>query len=458
MKKLLITFIALSQLALAQNQTSNPAINDNSYEAKMKRTEWHRQARFGMFIHFGLYSMPARGEWVRNGERISNEEYDEKYFKNFNPYLFDAKEWAKTAKQAGMKYVVLTAKHHEGFCLWDSKLTDYKVTNTPFKRDIIKEYTDALRAEGIKVGIYFSIIDWHHPDYPKFKDAHHPMRGNEKFKDEKINWDNYIKYMHGQVRELCSNYGKIDVMWYDFSYDDMKGDKWKAKELVEMVRTLQPGVILNNRLGGDGASGMEENSLGDFDTPEQTIPEKPIVDAQGRSLPWESCLTLNNSWGYNRTDNAWKDAQLVIHTLVNCVSKNGNLLLNVGPDANGKIPDESIKILSEVGQWMKKNNKSIYGCGASTLPKSEWGLFTANGKFLFAHRMYPIVGPIALRDEMVDKVKRVTMLADGTEAATEGDWWGARTKKNLYINVQKPCYATYPMPDKNDTVFEIELK
>lgn len=455
MKKslLVVTLIISALMSFAQN----PAANDNSYEAKMKRTEWHRQARFGMFIHFGLYSIPARGEWVRHDEKISNEVYDEAYFKNFNPYLFDAKEWAHTAKQAGMKYVVLTAKHHEGFALWDTKLTDYKITNTPFKRDIIKEYVEALRAENIKVGLYFSVIDWHHPDYPKHKDAHHPMRGNEKFKDEKINWDNYIKFMHGQIKELCTNYGKIDIMWFDFSYDEMKGEKWKAKELVEMVRTLQPTIILNNRLGGDGTTGMEENSLGDFDTPEQTIPEKAIVDKQGRPLPWESCLTLNNSWGYNRYDNNWKSAPLVIHTLVNCVSKNGNLLLNVGPDANGRIPKQSVDILSEVGLWMQKNGKSIYECGASTMPRYDWGVFTANGKSLYAHRMYPAIGGIILKG-YTEKFKRVILLHDGTEIRTETSWWGDNSGKNLYINVDRPSYQTYAMPDKTDTVFEIELK
>ncbi len=454
MKKVYTALLLIFQIfCFAQN----PAANDNSYESKIKRTEWHRDARFGMFVHFGLYSIPSRGEWVKSVEKITNEVYDEAYFKNFNPYLFDAKEWARTAKQAGMKYVVLTAKHHEGFALWDTKQTDYKITNTPFKRDIIKEYVEALRAEGLKVGLYFSVIDWHHPDYPKFKDTHHPMRGNEKYKDEKINWDNYIKFMHGQVKELCTNYGKIDIMWFDFSYDEMKGEKWKAKELVEMVRTLQPSIILNNRLGGDGTTGMEENSFGDFDTPEQTIPEKAITDKLGRPLPWESCLTLNNSWGYNRYDNNWKSAPLVIHTLVNCVSKNGNLLLNVGPDALGRIPKQSTDILAEVGNWMQKNGKSIFGCGASTMPRYDWGIFTSNGKSLFAHRMYPAIGGIVLKDYS-DKVKRVNLLQDGSEIRYETTWWGDNTGKNVYINVDRPCYQTFPMPDKINTVFEIELK
>ncbi|MDX2188226.1 MAG: alpha-L-fucosidase [Bacteroidota bacterium] len=422
-----------------------------------KRLKWWTEARFGMFIHFGTYAIPARGEWVKSVEKIPNEQYI-KYFEQFNPYLFDAKEWARTAKQAGMKYVVLTAKHHEGFALWDTKLSDYKITNTPFKRDLIKEYVEALRAEGIKVGLYFSIIDWYHPDYPKYKDPHHPMSGVEKYKDEKTNWDNYLKFMHGQVRELCTNYGQIDVMWFDFSYGEMKGEKWKAKELVQMVRSLQPNIILNNRLLGDGATAFDENSLGDFETPEQAVPDSMRVDAKGKMIPWESCLTLNNSWGYNRYDNNWKSTQLVIHTLVNCVSKGGNLLLNVGPDANGKIPAKSLEILGEVGNWMQRNGNSIYGCGPSKFPNQNWGVFTQKGKLLYAHKMYPTIGPIKMKNYF-DKVKRVNLLRDGSQVMPGDKFWGEPDATNiLYINLEKPAYLTYPMPDKDDTVFEIELK
>lgn len=449
--------ILILVLTFTWSLAQQPNAVDNSYDAKIKRTQWWQESRFGMFIHFGLYAIPSRGEWIRNIEKIQNEVYDEAYFKNFNPYLFDAKEWARVAKQAGMKYVVLTAKHHEGFCLWDSKLTDYKVTNTPFKRDIIKEYVEALRNEEIKVGLYFSIIDWHHAEFPKYNDSHHPMKGNEKYKNEKINWENYLKYMHGQVKELCSKYGKIDIMWFDFSYDEMKGEKWKAKELVQMVRELQPEIILNNRLLGDGTTAFDENSLGDFETPEQVIPDSEKRDEKGRLIPWESCLTLNNSWGYNRYDNDWKSPRLVIHTLVNCVNKGGNLLLNVGPEPNGRFPQKSVEILSEVGVWMKKNGNSIYGCGIPEFPKQAWGIFTQKGKKLYAHKMYPSIGGIILKN-YAEKISRVSLLCDGSEVITESTWWGDKSGKNIYINIKKPAYQTYIMPDENDTVFEIELK
>ncbi|MCL2299507.1 MAG: alpha-L-fucosidase, partial [Firmicutes bacterium] len=223
------------------------------YDQRDARTKSFLEDRFGMFIHWGLYAIPARGEWVRNGERISNEDY-QKYFDEFDPVRYDPKTWAALAKQAGMKYAVMTTKHHDGFCLFDSQYTDYKATNTPAGRDLIREYVDAFRAEGLKVGFYYSLLDWHHEDYPKYDDSIHPMRENEAYKDERIDFANYVEYLHNQVRELCTNYGKIDIMWFDFSYGDLRGEKWGATKLVEMIRELQPGIIIDNRLGGDGAA------------------------------------------------------------------------------------------------------------------------------------------------------------------------------------------------------------
>ncbi len=204
--------------------------------ARTERTRWFLQDRFGMFIHWGLYAIPARGEWVRSVERISNEEYQAN-FNEFNPTHYEPRTWAKLAKQAGMKYGVLTAKHHDGFCLFNSRLTDYKSTNTPCGRDLVREYVEAFRAEGLKVGLYYSLLDWHHPDYPAYHDRHHPMRDNEAYKDLPQDFSRYIKYLHGQIRELLTDYGRIDIIWFDFSYDQMTGETWKAAELVEMART-----------------------------------------------------------------------------------------------------------------------------------------------------------------------------------------------------------------------------
>ena len=375
MKKLLIlATIIILMMPSAYSQDQNPKL------------QWWQQARFGMFIHFGIYSIHGRGEWVRSVERISNEEY-QPYVDEFNPYDYNPEEWVKLAKSAGMKYAVMTAKHHDGFCLFDSKLT----ANSPIGRDLIEEYVSAFRDKGLKVGFYYSIIDWHHPDYPKYNDPFHPMRGNEQFKNEKINWERYLEYMHGQVRELMTNYGEIDILWLDFSYGNMKGEKWKARELVDMIRKLQPGIIINNRLTGSGAIYNSTEALGDFVTPEQSVPDKPLLDVNSNPIPWETCLTLNNSWGYNKLDRNWKSPELIVHTLVNCVSKGGNLLLNVGPDARGNIPEESKDILRQVGEWMVKNDESVYGCGpADDSEKPDWGRITQKGNKIYLHVMHPL--------------------------------------------------------------------
>lgn len=370
-------------------------------EAYEKKVSWFVNDRFGMFIHWGLYSIPARGEWVRSTEQIPVEEY-EPFFQEFNPVDYDPKKWAKAAKEAGMKYAVLTAKHHDGFCLFDSKLTDYKSTNTPCGRDLVREYLDAFRAEGLKVGLYYSLLDWHHPDYPHYGDAKHPMRDNPVFQGVSHNFDNYLDYMHGQVKELCTEYGKIDLFWFDFSYDNMTGETWRATELVRMIRQYQPDVLIDNRLEGGGShfgSLVTEHPseyCGDFVSPEQIIPPEGIIDAKGNRVVWESCITMNGHWGYCSTDHFFKPADMLVKKLVECVSKGGNLLLNVGPDAKGNIPKESLEILSGIGNWMRRNSDSIYGCGYGELPKPEYGRVTRKGNKVYFHVMEGQVGYVPL--------------------------------------------------------------
>jgi alpha-L-fucosidase len=427
------------------------------------RTEWFMHDRFGMFIHWGLYAIPARGEWVRSVEKITVEDY-EKYFEEFNPVLFDPKKWARAAKEAGMKYAVLTAKHHDGFCLFDSSLTDYKSTRTKFGRDIVREYLDAFRAEGLKTGLYYSLIDWHHPDYPHFKDRNHPMRDDESFRGAKHDFDKYVAYLHGQVRELCQNYGKLDILWFDFSYDDMQGEKWHATELVNMVRSLQPEVIIDNRLevSGEGfgslLSGNPTVYSGDFVSPEQIIPPEGIVDRNGRPVPWEACITMNNHWGYCEFDKEFKSSSLIIRKLVECVIKGGNMLLNVGPDARGCIPDESLEILSEIGLWMKKHSKSIYGAGNACMPKPDTGRFTRKGNKVYMHCMEGTIGPIAIHGIDPSEVKSVRLLSSGAELPVARSWATSNYKGYLFVGLGNDPIFTYALPDPTDTVIEIELK
>lgn len=370
-------------------------------EEYLKRMQWYVEARFGMFLHWGLYSIPARGEWMRSFEKLTDEEY-ERYFREFDPVDYDPKKWAKAAKEAGMRYMVLTAKHHDGFCLFDSRYTDFKATNTKCGRDLIKEFVEAVRAEGLKVGLYYSLLDWHHEDYPHFSDGAHPMYHNPAYTDEGREWERYVEYLHNQVRELCTNYGKIDILWFDYSFGEYSGEKWEATKLVNMVRELQPGVIIDNRLEVSGAglgslaSGNPLPYHGDFVSPEQIIPQEGIRDVNGDPLIWEACFTMNDSWGYNLRDKYFKPAPMLIKKLVECVSKGGNMLLNVGPDAKGNFPEESAVILKEVGKWMEKNKESIYGCGISDMPRPDFGRITQKGNKLYYHIFDNTIGPVPL--------------------------------------------------------------
>ncbi len=432
-------------------EAENPLIT-----ARRNRTRWFLSDRFGMFIHWGLYAIPARGEWVRSIEKIGNEAY-QRYFDEFHPTNYHPEVWARIAKSAGMKYAVLTAKHHDGFCLFDSQLTDYKSTNTRAKRDLVREYVEAFRAEGLKVGLYYSLLDWHHAHYPAYGDMYHPMRDNEAYKGQSRNFSEYLDYFHGQISELLTNYGKIDIIWFDFSYAEMTGEAWRATELIHKVRALQPHILIDNRLSASGQGNQKfatknpEIYAGDFACPEQIIPPEGLVTEDNHSVPWEACLSLNNHWGYCAADQDYKSSRQVIHALVECVSKDGNMLLNVGPNARGEIPAESERILREVGEWMRRNGSSIHGCGRAELMKPEWGRYTRKGNLLYAHVYERGIGPINLRG-LSGKIKRVRLLADGSELKLEKLWMTADYAQDAFVD-----FAGSRLPDVLDTVLELEL-
>jgi alpha-L-fucosidase len=454
MKKL--AFITLAILLGLYFNMPAQSVTD-PYKVRMDRTEWFRDARFGMFIHWGLYAIPARGEWVRNKEQLTLKDY-QTYFEEFNPVKYNPESWAKLAKNAGMKYVVITAKHHDGFCLFDSKLTDYKVTNTPYGKDLLTDFVEAFRKEGLRVGFYYSLIDWHHPDYPNV--GNHPMAENPEWDKKKYDFDNYLEYMHGQVKELLTNYGKIDIMWFDYSFGEYSGEKWKATKLVKMVRELQPDILIDNRLGGNMESTEPELFAGDFEGPEQVVPSRGVFSDDGKPLPWELCVTLNNNWGYSANDDEFKSPMHVIRTLVNCVSKGGNMLLNVGPNAYGEIPDESKEILMQVGHWMEKNGESIYNCGRADFPKPQWGRYTQDGNKLYAHVFEQPIGQLSL-EGLKGKIKKARLLRDGTEVFIDGFWLGERSfvaDDEVFLNFGKPIQHTYLLPDLKDTVIELVLE
>lgn len=377
---------------------------------RAERLRWMREARFGLFVHWGLYSVAARHEWVKQRERLDDSAY-QRYFEFFDPDRYDPRRWAELARKAGMRYAVLTTKHHEGFCLWDSALTGYKATNTPAGRDLVRPWVEAFRAEGLRVGFYHSLLDWHHPEFPI--DGLHPQRDDEQAKTAAKDRDvaRYTDYLHGQVRELLTGYGPIDYLFFDFSYPDRvwggKGrDAWRSEELLALVRSLQPDVVVNDRL-----------DLGDADvvTPEQYQPAGSPAD--GGQL-WEACQTLNGSWGYDRDNLDWKSPGLLIRMLVDGVSKDGNLLLNVGPTARGEFEPQAVDTLAAIGRWMDQHARSIHGAGPARYAPPPDSRYTQRGDRLYLHLFAWPFRHIHLPG-LAGKVRFAQFLHDGSEVATE---------------------------------------
>lgn len=429
----------LPALLLIISQLTPAQLPKETEAQKAQRMKWWIDARFGMFIHWGLYALPARHEWVKNRERMTDEQY-QKYFELFDPDLYNPKEWARMAKEAGMKYVVLTAKHHEGFCLWDSKYTDYKSTNTPCGKDLIKEYVEAFRAEGLKVGFYYSLIDWHHPDYTI--DSRHPQGQESDAEYEKLNkgkdMNRYREYMKNQVRELLTNYGEISIIWFDFSFPGKNGkgrDDWDSENLLKLARSLQPGIIVDDRLDLRDVEGGW-----DFTTPEQyKVAKWPEVN--GKKVPWETCQTFSGSWGYYRDEYTWKSPEQLLELLIESVSKGGNLLLNVGPTARGTIDYRALERLKAMGEWMKFNNRSIYNCTQApeefTAPPNSLMTYNPSSRRLYIHLLSYPMGTLTLSN-MADKVKYVQFLHDASEIRFGTGRETAANDLTLQLPVQKP--------------------
>lgn len=454
-------------------QTIRPTVGDSS---------WFVHDRFGMFIHWGLYSLAARHEWVKSKERISDEEYDRKYFKHFDPDLYNPELWAKAASDAGMKYFVVTTKHHEGFCLWDSKLTDYKSTKTAAGRDLLRPMVDAFRRQNMRVGLYHSLIDWHHPQY--WVDCqNHPRRG-ELTIDEKpdgmfdqaggsaagsaakkadINagkdQNKYADYLHGQVRELLSEFGQVDIMWFDFSFvngehrlDFAKGkgrEAWRSEELVKLIRKLQPKILLDNRLD------LDIPEAWDFLTPEQTQP-RGWVEHQGQRVVWEACQTFSGSWGYYRDEHSWRSVKQLLSTLIDCVSKGGNLLLNVGPTGRGEIDERAMDRLSGMGQWMRRHSRSIYGCTQApaefAVPQDCRLTFNPTTNRLYVHLLnWPYQHLHLDGKAYMDRVEYAQFLHDASEVRMRVSPWhanqmgGPSEKVTLVLPQMEPLGTQVPV-------------
>lgn len=371
--------------------------------AHAQRMRWWHEAKFGMFIHWGLYSLIGRQEWTMEMEGIPIRQY-ELLAKHFKPAPNAAREWARLAKRAGQKYMVMTTKHHDGFCLFDTRLTDYCAPRQGAGRDLVREFVDAARAEGLRIGFYYSLMDWHHPDGARC--ATDPAARRR-----------FVDYTHGLIRELLTNYGRIDVLWYDVSLP-LTPEQWDAERMNRMAFELQPNIIVNNRNGLDG----------DFSTPEQKVESA----AAGRA--WESCMTLNDSWGYSSNDHGWKSATSVLINLVYCARDGGNYLLNIGPKADGSVPPESARILGEVGKWLEKNGRAIFGTERGRFGWGNYASYTRRGNTLYVHvyrwpgrtpaeAWLPVYRPgvVLAVGGIGARVKSARLLASGAPVAFEQD-------------------------------------
>jgi len=408
-----VTHSALSQTATA--------VPEESPAQRAQRMQWFEQARFGMFIHWGVYSVPAGeyggatsyGEWIMEQAKIPVSSY-ERFSAQFNPVKFDAREWVRMAKDAGMKYIVITSKHHDGFCLWDSAQTDWDIRRTPFRRDPLKELSQACADAGIRFCFYYSIMDWHHPDWGQRRAWNDLASGTPDM-------DRYTDYMKGQLRELLTGYGPIGILWFDGEWE-RPWTQERGVDLYNYCRGLQPALIVNNRVGKGraGMSGMDRGEgVGDYGTPEQEIPATGF----GPGVAWESCMTMNDHWGYNQRDHHWKSATTLVRNLIDCASKGGNYLLNVGPTAEGLFPEASVERLAAIGSWMKVNGEAIYGTEASPFSRLEWGRCTqraaGDDTDLYLHVFdWPAAGRLVVPG-LRSPVLSARLLASGQSAAIQ---------------------------------------
>jgi alpha-L-fucosidase len=348
---------------------------------------WFNEARYGMFIHWGAYSVAGRGEWVANREIISKEEYTRKYVENFRAENYDPASWAELAKSAGMKYVVLTTRHHDGFALWDTKTSDFNATKIGPRRDLLTPYVEAIRAAGLKVGFYYSVADWFHPDYPGAYCRDWPDAWPDEAKRQ-----SFIKYYHAQLEELMTGYGQIDVLWYDGCIPAPTD----GETINRRIKQLQPHILINERNGAPS----------DYHCSEQAIkPAAPGID-------WEACMTLNSNWGYHAGDDSWKSAREVIRMLTETSCSAGNLLLNIGPKGDGSIPAESSTILREAGDWLRRNGEFLSNSSRSPFTWNNWGRVTTKGHTIYLH-VFNGTGPELCQTDIRNKVLSVRYLDGG---------------------------------------------
>ena len=383
------------------------------------------------FIHWGIYSIPGRGESTLCKDDWDFEEY-EKFAEQFNPVDFNPEDWAELAWNAGMRYVVFTTKHHDGFCMFDSKYTDFKITNTPYAKDITAELVTAFRARGIKIGLYHSLVDWRHPHF--IPDAEHPLwkLGERDFSQRNLKI--YQKYLYDTVEQLMTDYGKIDILFFDYTSKHKESSEWAPAELLKMIYSLQPEIMVNDRLSFD-----KKSFQGDYLTPEISVPNKPL-ELNGIPQPWETCMTMNQNWGYFRDDLNYKSLNSIITGLMNCISKNGNLLLNVGPNEKGLIPIASVKLMNELAEWFSYHQEAVYGTTMSKNLAPAGCFYTQKDNCLYLYLPVKPIGDIIL-PQLNGQIKRAEIMRTGEDVA-QITHWGYELLSNDEIRLRPNCIAS----------------
>ncbi|GAB3903042.1 alpha-L-fucosidase [Mucilaginibacter boryungensis] len=437
MKKQLFTFVfaVLSQLMYAQTYTPTTA--------NLESRKVFEDMRFGMFIHWGPFSIPGSGEWVMNQRNITVKNYT-RLEDFFNPISFDAAKYVSTAKSAGMKYITLITRHHDGFSMWDTKYSDFNIMHTPYKKDIVKLIADECHKQGIKLVLYYSLLDWRRDDYSYWTGNTGQGTGRTVHGD----WNNYIKFMKNQLTELLTNYGEIEGIWFDGYWDQVKkGTKepqvdWHTAEIYTLIHKLQPKCLVGNNHHSTPLPGE------DFQMFEKDLPGGNTTGfggAAASSLPLETCETMNDSWGFNITDTKYKSVPSLIHYMVNAAGYNANFLLNIGPMPNGAIQPEFIDTLKNVGQWMKANGATIYGTRGNLIPQQSWGTVTMKNKTIYVHILKPVGNKPVYIPNITQKVLTAMLFGNKHKVRYEQQNGGV----TLYLDDV--------VPDKIDTIIQLEI-
>lgn len=440
MKQIFFLLLCLISLTVySQSYTPTP---ENLESRKI-----FQDMKFGMFIHWGASSVLGSGEWVMNNDNIRVPEYT-RLINIFNPQSFDAKKWVATAKSAGMKYITFITRHHDGFSNWDTKQSDWKITNTPYGKDALKQLTDECHREGIKIFCYYSLLDWYRSDYQRETGR----TGKGTGRTGKSNWNSYISFMKAQLTEILSNYGEISGIWFDGHWDQLKNDHdklaksnvdWHYLEIYQLIHGLQPKCLIGNNhhlLPIDGE---------DFQMFEKDLPGENTSGFGGSEvsqLPLETCETMNNSWGFNITDTNYKSSKDLIHYIVNAAGRNANFLLNIGPMPNGVVQPEFIDTLKLIGHWMQKNGGSYYNTRGNIVPPQDWGVITGKEKLLFVHMLKHIKNNYLFVPDLQQKIIKASVFNSGANVKF------SQQKEGLFI------YLDGVQQDDVDTILQLTVK